>query len=257
MQLQIFKFQSPEEQLLKEIRTIEIDGDIWFSGLDVAKTLGYSNASDAILRHCKAKGIVKHDVPTISGNQTLSFINEANVYRLVIKSKLPSAERFEEWVFEEVIPSIRKKGFYGKIDRTALPNFIERYKDNYHKIPKTHFSVISEMFARMYIELEKVGYVIPDRGQDGKKLVPDISVGLGFAKFLKKNNSDFYGTALKYKHRYPDGREVDANMYHIDALPMFIRYINEVWIPQNAETYFKSRDPLALDYLPKLLGTGS
>lgn len=255
MQLQIFKFQSPEERLLNEIRTVEIDGEIWFVGSDVAKALGYAKPSNALSTHCKPKGTLKQGILTKGGNQELTIINEANVYRLIIKSSLHSAERFEEWLFEEVIPSIRKRGFYGKIDRTALPNFIERYKDNYHKIPKTHFSVISEMFARMYIELEKVGYVIPDRGQDGKKLVPDISVGLGFAKFLKKNNSDFYGTALKYKHEYPDGRIVDANMYHIDALPMFIRYINEVWIPQNAENYFKSRDPLALDYLPKLLET--
>lgn len=256
MQLNIYKFQSPEERLLNEIRTVEIEGEIWFSGLDVAKTLGYSNASDALLRHCKPKGVVKHDVPTKSGNQNMTFINEANIYRLIIKSKLDSAEKFEEWIFEEVIPSIRKKGFYGKIDRTALPNFIERYKDNFHKIPATHFSVISEMFVRLFMSLEKVGYVIPDTGIDGKKMVPDISVGLGFAKFLKAQGSEFYGTHKKYQHTFPDKRVVDANMYHIDALPDFIKYINEKWIPENAEKYFKTRDPLALDYLPKLLGSG-
>ena len=119
------------------------------------------------------------------------MINEPNAYRLIIKSKLPSAEKFESWLFEEVIPSIRKKGFYGKIDRTQLPNFIERYRDNYHKLPSDHFSVISEMFARLFIELEKVGYVIPDKGINGKALMPDISVGRGFAKFLKDNNSPF------------------------------------------------------------------
>jgi len=101
-----------------------------------------------------------------------------------------------------------------------------------------------------------VGYIIPDMGIDGKKMVPDISVGLGFAKFLKSIKSDYYGTHKKYDHSYPDGRVVEANMYHIDALPDFIRYIHEKWIPQNAEKYFKDRDPLALDYLPKLLGTG-
>jgi prophage antirepressor-like protein len=64
------------------------------------------------------------------------LINEPNVYRLIVKSQLPSAERFEAWLFNEVVPSIRKKGFYGKIDRAELPNFIEHYKDNYHKIYK-------------------------------------------------------------------------------------------------------------------------
>lgn len=240
--------------MLNEVRTVEIDGDIWFVASDVAKALGYSKPSNAINTHCKPKGTLKQGILTKGGKQEFTIINEANVYRLIIKSNLPSAERFEEWLFEEVVPSIRKRGFYGKIDRTTLPNFIERYKDNFHKIPKTHFSVISEMFARMYIELEKVGYVIPDKGLDGKKLVPDISVGRGFAKFLRDNQSEFFNTHLKYDHTFPDGRIVEANMYHIDALPMFIRYINEIWIPQNAETYFKTRDPLALDYLPKLLG---
>lgn len=109
------------------------------------------------------------------------------------------------------------------------------------------------MYARLYMELEKVGYSIPDKGEHGQQMMPDISVGRGFAKFLKRHNSEFYDTAKTYKHTFPDGREVDANMYHIDALPMFIRYINEDWIPNHAMEYFRKRDPAALDYLPKLL----
>lgn len=255
LQLQLFKYADGDQ--LANIRTVEIDGEVWFVGSDVAKTLGYQRPSDAIRQHCKEMGTVKY---RISDNQGVPheyvLINEPNVYRLVVKSQLASAEKFEAWLFEDVLPSIRKKGYYGKIDRTALPNFIERYKENYHKIPGDHFSVISEMFTRLYMELERVGYIIPDKGIDGKKLVPDISVGLGFAKFLKANNSQYYEQCKKYTHTFPDGREVEANMYHIDALSMFIRYIREKWIPENAQTYFKSRDPLALDYLPKLLGTG-
>lgn len=256
MQLAIFKYQSEEEQMLNEIKTVEVDGEIWFVGADVAKALGYKRPSEAIRQHCKEKGTVKDRIPTDGGLQDALLINEPNVYRLIIKSQLPSAEKFESWLFEEVLPSIRKKGFYGKIDRSQLPNFITRYKDNYHKLPNDHFSVISEMFARLYIELEKVGYSIPDKGVGGKQLMPDISVGRGFAKFLRENNSEYFDSHKTYTHTFPDGREVEANMYHIDVLPMFIRYINEKWIPENALNYFKERDPLALDYLPKLLGTG-
>lgn len=254
MQLQIFKYQSEEEQMLNEIKTVEIEGEIWFVASDVAKSLGYKNTSDAIARHCKVRGIVKHDIPSVSGVQSMTLINEPNVYRLIMKSQLPSAEAFENWLFEEVVPSIRHKGYYGKIDRSQLPNFITRYKDNYHKLPNDHFSVISEMFARLYIELEKVGYSIPDKGIAGKQLMPDISVGRGFAKFLKENKAEYFDTHKTYLHTFPDGREVEANMYHIDCLPLFIRYINEKWIPENAVSYFKERDPLALDYLPKILG---
>ena len=258
MQLQIFKYQSEEERLFNEIRTIEQeDGSVLFGATDVARILGYASPADAVTRHCK--GGVVLETPTqnqwgTTVNQNVKYIKEGDVYRLIIRSKLPSAEKFEKWLFDEVVPSIRKRGYYGKIDRVVLPNFIERYKDNYHKLPRNYFSVISEMYARLYMELEKVGYSIPDKSENGTQMMPDISVGKGFSAFLKLHKSEFYNTAKTYRHTFPDGREVDANMYHIDALPMFIRYINEDWIPNRATEYFKARDPIALDYLPKLLG---
>lgn len=242
--------------MLNQIRTIEIDGIIWFIAKDVATALGYQDTQNAVRRHCKKVQYIgggRNAHPPLDP-QTI-IIPESDIYRLVMKSKLPSAEKFADWVFEDVIPSIRKKGFYGKIDRIQLPNFIERYKDNFHKIPSDHFSVISEMFTRMHISLEKAGYIVPDKGEDGKQMMPDISVGKGFAAFLKKNNSEFFNAHKVYSHSFPDNRpDVEANMYHIDALPMFIRYINEEWLPKKAEDYFKKRDPVALDYLPKLLG---
>lgn len=95
-----------------EIRTIEIDGKPYFVGTDVAKALGYSNPRKAILDHCK--GVTKRDTPTSSGIQSMSYINEGDLYRLIMKSKLPSAEKFESWVMDEVLPTIRKTGSYQK-----------------------------------------------------------------------------------------------------------------------------------------------
>lgn len=95
-----------------EIRTIEIDGKPYFVGADVAKALGYNNPRDAVSRHCK--GVVKRDTPTSSGIQSMSYINEGDLYRLIMKSKLPSAEKFESWVMDEVLPTIRKTGSYQK-----------------------------------------------------------------------------------------------------------------------------------------------
>ena len=95
-----------------EIRTIEIDGKPYFVGTDVAKALGYNNPRDAVSRHCK--GVVKRDTPTSSGIQSMSYINEGDLYRLIMKSKLPSAEKFESWVMDEVLPTIRKTGSYKK-----------------------------------------------------------------------------------------------------------------------------------------------
>ncbi len=254
MQVEIFKFQSPEEQMLNEIRTIEIDGEIWFVGADVAKTLGYKRPSDAIRQHCREKGTAKDRIPTSGGDQEALLINEPNVYRLIIKSQLPSAERFEEWLFEEVVPSIRKRGYYGRIDRTQAPNFYLRYKDNLHKIDRKHFSVISELFVTLNAELEKFGYQIPDKSADGTGIYPDISVGIMFSNYLKKMGSEFLTNAKTYRHSFPDERpDVDARMYPLDALPLFRKFVYEKWLPENGAKYFRTRDPLALDYLPKLL----
>ena len=92
------------------VRAIEEGDKVLFCATDVAKALGYSNQRDAVGRHCK--GVVKRDTLTSGGTQELSFIPEGDVYRLIIRSNLPSAEKFEHWVFDEVLPSIRKHGLY-------------------------------------------------------------------------------------------------------------------------------------------------
>lgn len=92
------------------VRIIEEGSKYLFCAQDVAKSLGYTNFRDAIRRHCK--GVVKRDSLTKGGIQSLSYIPEGDVYRLIVHSKLPSAERFEKWVFDEVLPTIRKHGAY-------------------------------------------------------------------------------------------------------------------------------------------------
>ena len=92
------------------VRIIEEDGNFLFCGSDVAKALGYAKPNDAIARHCRAT--VKRSSPISGKMQDINFISEGDVYRLIVHSKLPSAERFERWVFDEVLPSIRKHGAY-------------------------------------------------------------------------------------------------------------------------------------------------
>jgi prophage antirepressor-like protein len=89
------------------VRTIIKDGEPWFVAKDVAEALGYSKPENAIARHCKKKSTTPKQ-----GGGFMALIPESDVYRLIIKSKLPAAERFEEWVMEEVLPTIRKHGAY-------------------------------------------------------------------------------------------------------------------------------------------------
>lgn len=112
------------------LEVISIDGKDYFPAIDCAKMLGYSNPRDAIIKHCKVDGVVfcdgvsetvnQHGVTT---QQTVEkkYISEGNLYRLITHSKLPSAERFERWVFDEVIPEIRMSGGYS-LSRSSNSN---------------------------------------------------------------------------------------------------------------------------------------
>lgn len=93
-----------------EIRTVTKNNKTYFAGSDVASALGYAIPHKAVQTHCK--GVLKWNIPTKSGNQDVLFIPEGDVYRLIMRSKLPAAEKFESWVMDEVIPSIRKNGGY-------------------------------------------------------------------------------------------------------------------------------------------------
>lgn len=95
-----------------DIRTVEIDGEAWFVGKDVAEALGYEKPSDAVRKHVDDddKGISKMETP--SGMQNMTIINESGLYALVFGSKLDSAKKFKKWVTSEVLPAIRKNGSY-------------------------------------------------------------------------------------------------------------------------------------------------
>ncbi len=102
------------------LRGVEIDGESWLVGKDVAERLGYSNPRDALMKHVddEDKGVAKCD--TLGGKQDVTVINESGLYALVLGSKLPNAKRFRRWVTSEVLPAIRKTGGYiaGENDMT-------------------------------------------------------------------------------------------------------------------------------------------
>ena len=115
MNIQIFK-----NERFGEVRVAEIKEKTYFIGSDVAKALGYERPNDAISAHCK--NTVKHRIGVQTGKRTdgspaiqqveMLMITESDVYRLIMRSKLPEAEKFQDWVVEEVLPSIRKYGVY-------------------------------------------------------------------------------------------------------------------------------------------------
>lgn len=103
------------------LKVITVDGKEYFPATDCAKMLGYENPRDAIIKHCKRDGVVFCDGVSETVNQygkstqqsvKKKYITEGNLYRLITHSKLPSAEKFESWIFDEVIPEIRRTGGY-------------------------------------------------------------------------------------------------------------------------------------------------
>ena len=107
-------FESPE---FGAIRTVELDGEPWLVGKDIAEALGYTNPRKALIDHVddEDKGVTKCYTP--GGDQDMTIINESGLYSLVLSSKLPTARKFRRWVTSEVLPSIRKTGGY-----TAKPD---------------------------------------------------------------------------------------------------------------------------------------
>lgn len=116
-----------------ELGVMLIGGKEYFPATQCAKLLGYARPADAISAHCK--GVCVLPTPSSGGVQNTKYIPEGDLYRLIIRSRLPAAERFERWVFDEVLPSIRKSGGYG-IDIEAV-------------IAKTATAVVSEVVKQI------------------------------------------------------------------------------------------------------------
>ncbi|TID28826.1 hypothetical protein JO83_01935 [Avibacterium paragallinarum] len=123
IQFNTFNFHSNSVRVIKDPNQ-----EIWFCGTDVCDVLGYANSRKALQDHCKSSGVTKRYISHPSGRKEAIFINEPNLYRLIIKSRKPEAEPFEAWVFEEVLPQIRKTGKYSlQNQQLALPEPEKKY----------------------------------------------------------------------------------------------------------------------------------
>ena len=134
------------------IRTVEQDGKVLFCGTDVAAALGYSNPRDAIARHCRY--VVKRDIPhpqSADRKISMTFIPEGDVYRLITHSRLPAAEQFEHWVFDDVLPAIRRTGSY------TVPASHSRQIQHLQTLQKSlkEFRELEEQFAANATEYRK------------------------------------------------------------------------------------------------------
>lgn len=187
-ELQVFKNTE-----FGSVRTfVEDDGAILYGASDIAASLGYSNVRDAIARHCR--GVVKRDVGVVTGVKSdgskatqqveMNFLPEGDVYRLIVSSKLPSAERFERWLFDEVVPTIRAHGAY------MTPEAIEKTLTNPDFIIRLATELKQEQERRQTLEaqaaIDRPKTIFADAVTESKT---SILIG-DLAKLIKQNGVD-------------------------------------------------------------------
>ncbi len=171
-----------ENKEFGKVRTTEVEGKVYFVASDTAKALGYKNVNDAILRHCR--WVVKRDIPhPQSRDKTIevNVIPEGDIYRLVSNSELPSAEKFESWVFDEVLPSIRKTGGYVNNDDLFISTYLPNADEQTKLMFKSQLSVIKNLNGK--IERDKPKVIFADAVS-----VAHTSILVGeLAKLLRQN----------------------------------------------------------------------
>ena len=129
------------------VRTIEENGKILFCGSDVAKALGYRRPKDAINAHCK--GAVKRRLLTNGGAQEMKMISEGDVYRLISHSRLPSAEKFESWIFDDILPTIRRTGGYVSNEEMFIENYLPFLDEPYKNLFRLQMMAINQLNERI------------------------------------------------------------------------------------------------------------
>lgn len=213
-------FENPE---FGQVRTTVIGSEPWFVGKDVALALGYSNTKDALSRHVEEEDKKRgSQIPTPSGAQTMTIINESGLYSLILSSKLPTAKKFKRWVTSEVLPSIRKHGAY------ATAPTLERM------ISDPDFAI--RLFGELKQEQDKRKALEAQAEKDKPKVLfadavsasdTDILVG-ELAKLLRQNGVDIgqnrlFGWMRKNgylgnrgnHYNIPTQRAMDAGLFRI------------------------------------------
>ena len=160
-----------------QMRTININGEVWFVGKDVAETLGFKNSRDAILTHVFEEDKGVDTIYTLGGYQKMTIINESGLYALVFSSRLETAKDFKHWVTSEVLPAIRKTGSYQKpMSQVEMMRIQLGMIDNHEeRIAELEQSMTID-YAQQQALKETVNYIVVDAlGGKGSEAYREIS----------------------------------------------------------------------------------
>ncbi|PRI10954.1 phage antirepressor [Leucobacter massiliensis] len=179
--INLFQFEG------QQVRHVVLDGEPWFVARDVARVLGYSEPGRAIRQHCKG-GANHTPLQTEGGTQQARIIAEPDVFRLIVSSKLPAAERFEKWLFEEVLPQIRRTGAYGTQAALSEDEIV-------HQALAITARRVEQLEAKITADAPKVHFAEAVAASPSTILVGDL------AKILRANGAPFGANRLFEKLR--------------------------------------------------------
>lgn len=180
-----------------DMRTMQINGEAWFVGKDVATVLGYARTADAVRKHVDEEDRGVSNLATPSGKQSMTIINESGLYSLILSSKLPSAKRFKRWITSEVLPAIRKHGAY------MTDQKIEEILLNPDTIIKLATELKTEREGRLIAE-QRVNELTPkatyyDLVLKNKSLVTITQIAKDYGMSGKELNSKLHELKVQYK----------------------------------------------------------
>lgn len=206
-----------------DLEILIIEGKEWFPAIQVAETLGYSNPHKAVKDHTKERGVtIRSVIDKLGRKQNKKFIDEGNLYRLITRSKLPQADEFEEWVFEDVLPSIRKHGLY------ATDNVIEQTIQNPDYIIHVLTEFKKEREGRLVAE-QQVNELKPkatyyDLVLQNKSLLSVSKIAKDYGMSARSLNKLLHSLGVQYKQgdiwllyaKYQDKGYTHTSTYALD-----------------------------------------
>ncbi|SHH24630.1 BRO-N domain-containing protein [Clostridium grantii] len=221
------------------VRWVKYNNKDYAVANDIASSLGYSSPKDAVSRHCK--GGVETSLPSNGGMQIMKIIPEGDIYRLVIKSKLPDAEKFESWIFDEVLPSIRKTGGYVNNEELFIETYLPYTDENTKLVFKNTLSMVrkqNEIIGIQNSTINKQGKEIEHKEGIIIGLVDEISlaekrqvlnrvVRYKGANFQLRWRELYKQFSMKY-HINLEDRVTKYNKNHKPKLKSKIDYIDKV-----------------------------
>lgn len=179
-------FESPE---FGSIRTVELDGEPWLVGKDVAQALGYTDTDQALRRHVDDEDKLTRNFDGSGQNRSMTIINESGLYSLVLSSKLPTAKKFQRWVTSEVLPSIRRTGGYVANDELFIQTYLPFADESTKSLFRTTLHTIGEQNKLIQQQRDKIQQDKPlvQFAEHVSESVNSIDIGT-FSKLLYDEN---------------------------------------------------------------------